>query len=224
MTTKDVTLLMVDAGENVPQSAKTINHCAGLLNWGAVRLFCYKKPPVPINGETFIISRCKDLGERSNFMGQLGPCFFETEFMLYIHNDGYPINPHLWQDSWLEWDYVAPPWSIGFMKHVAGAWPELHRTIVGSGACVLRSKKMAKATAKLAVERGGIHAGLDFFECILKRAELERMGVRFAPPDVGLKFCYQLPLEEYPGWTDDKSFSFHCMSRELGAPQGRKML
>ena len=33
--------------------------------------------------------------------------YINTEFCLIIHDDGFIINPHLWSDSFLEYDYIG---------------------------------------------------------------------------------------------------------------------
>lgn len=220
MNPKNVTLMMKDAGENVPQTVKTLNHCSTMLDWGAVRLFTHQKPPGPVNGEVFMIASQEFPLGHSNFLGGLGPCLFETDFVLYMQNDGYIIHPELWNDDFLQYDYISPPWNTVFMKKVADKWPELHCPTVGSGGFAMRSYRFCKAVAELAVLRGGVNAGLDYFECIMARKKLQEMGIRFAPPEVAIKFATEQDVEGFEGWTDNMSFGFHW----LPGRAGRKLL
>src|SRR4051812_24457294 len=40
------------------------------------------------------------------------PNYITTEYCMLIHSDGYIINPLLWDDSWLSYDYIGAPWPL----------------------------------------------------------------------------------------------------------------
>lgn len=54
--------------------------------------------------------------------------YFDTSHMLMLQPDGYIIHPELWDDKWLEYDYIGAPWPDGRL---------------GCGGFSLRSKKLA---------------------------------------------------------------------------------
>jgi hypothetical protein len=54
--------------------------------------------------------------------------FCETSHFLMLHTDGFILHPELWDDKWLEYDYIAAPWSDGK---------------IGGGGFSLRSVKLA---------------------------------------------------------------------------------
>ena len=39
------------------------------------------------------------------------------DFQLSIEWDGFPINPHLWEDEFMEWDYIGAPWPPSIVKN-----------------------------------------------------------------------------------------------------------
>ena len=54
--------------------------------------------------------------------------YVETPHFLMLHTDGFIIHPELWNDKWLEYDYIAAPWMDGK---------------IGGGGFSLRSVKLA---------------------------------------------------------------------------------
>ena len=62
---------------------------------------------------------------------RLLPNIIKTEFMLGIHDDGFVINPNLWTDQFLKYDYIGAPWS-----HTIPYYGQKYR--VGNGGFSLR--------------------------------------------------------------------------------------
>jgi hypothetical protein len=127
----------------------------------------------------------------SHFMiKELNQCF-ETTHCLVIQHDGYVLNGDMWDDEWLEYDYIGAPW----------LYPDPDRN-VGNGGFSLRSKRLQEALA-----------ADDYVEIIepedevigrLYRRVLEqKWDIVFAPEDIAHTFSYELH-EPY-----SKTFGFH---------------
>ena len=224
MNIQDVTLLMFDGGENVDQTVKTINHCAKLLPFGDVRCLLHKHPEIKPDCDWFIIPDMTYRG-KNFFYGMLG-FLFNTSHMLYCQNDGYILNPGLWRDEWLQYDYVAPPWPKRFYFTQRQGVKDYQ---MGCGGFCLMSRKFCKAVSMLLTQfKPPDHENVDVWFCQTVRDKMEALGVKFAPFDVGLSFGIEYPIEEFPDWRDSDSFGFHDVNMKHmpgeGAKRGRKYL
>jgi hypothetical protein len=117
-----------------------------------------------------------------------------TSHCLCVQLDGFVVNPALWDDEFLRFDYIGAPWrSRPDRPFPAPAW-------VGNGGFSLRSRRFLERTASLRWSdddwRGARlpprHVGNeDYFLCVLQRAALEDAGMRFAPVDLAARFSLQ---------------------------------
>lgn len=139
------------------------------------------------------IPRLKSVREYSEFLLKEAGKYVETEFLLVIQHDGYPINASAWTDEFLEYDYIGAPWVYKDGRNV------------GNGGFSLRSKKLHTIfQTDEFIESNGIYSPED--ECIgrLYRHYLEdKYGIRIAPDEVAAKFSYecQRPIQN--------TFGFH---------------
>lgn len=118
----------------------------------------------------------------------------DTDFCLLVQNDGYILNGSLWDDEFLNWDYIGAPWppNIHFTK--SGA-----EVRVGNGGFSLRSKKLLKTPTELGLkftDKGTGFPHEDGFLCNHYREELETYGIKFAPVEVAARFSTELIVPE----------------------------
>src|SRR6266850_1256662 len=108
----EVTLVIVD---NVcPELAQlALQDSYKDITFGAVLVF-----------DTFTARTVKDA---QHFLWFNVPQYVKTSHILTIQWDGWVINPHLWNDDWLQYDYIGAPWDDG---------------CVGNGGFSLRSKRL----------------------------------------------------------------------------------
>lgn len=132
-----------------------------------------------------------DKADYSSFLiKKLANCF-STSHCLVIQHDGYVLDGSVWDDKWLQYDYIGAPW----------LYPDPDRN-VGNGGFSLRSKKLQEALA-----------GDDSIEIIepedevigrLYRRVLEqKWDISFAPENIAHKFSYELHEPYSP------TFGFH---------------
>lgn len=130
----DITAVIVDT-QDAERAVQTFNKVARLgVEFGNRILFKSKyhnhsgfkgeMVPLPIdkiqskeNYSRFIV---KDLWK-----------YIKTSHCLIMQWDGYILNPEVWEDRWLYWDYIGARW--GFHKD---------HQVVGNGGFSLRSKKL----------------------------------------------------------------------------------
>jgi hypothetical protein len=114
----------------------------------------------------------------------------EGSHVLIIQWDSLIINPDLWDENFLNFDYIGAP------------WPHHPDTPVGNGGFSLRSVKLIKALQNKDIVK--FHPE-DQAICINNKEILEyKYGIRFAPIKTANKFA----IERGP-WR--KSFGFHGM-------------
>ena len=121
--------------------------------------------------------------------------YIETEFVMMIHDDGFIINPHLWLDEFLNYDYIGAPWPGSIDQHDGR---------VGNGGFCIRSKKLLEFCKQF----GDIPDHDDWIIGVTKNEYLRNNGFKFAPITLAMKFSLEL---EIPECTFDLSntFGFH---------------
>lgn len=99
--------------------------------------------------------------------------YFATRHVLIAQWDGFVVNPEIWDDSFLEYDYIGAPWKN-------------HRHAVGNGGFCLRSRKLLDALKDPEIK---FFDPEDFAICDRYHDLLvSRYGIRFAPIDVARRF------------------------------------
>lgn len=134
------------------------------------------------------------------------PKYVQTDYALLIHPDGYIINPEVWDDDWLNYDYIGAP------------WPEpqdnfSYRDITGKvqrvgNSVSLRSKKLLQVPIKRQLEWKPFYGyyNEDGFICVNNRHIYEQEGCNFAPLSVAKFFGKEHEIPENKGL---KTFTFH---------------
>ena len=195
-----VTLVVQAPVESPNLGAKVVNKaCEGLI-FASVRLVTTAAPTIPFPGELIIVPDMPwDEWQKIQAYGLHQ--YFDTEHALCCECDGFPINPHLWDDSWLSYDYIGAPWRPQNS-------PNGKR--IGNGGFSLQSKRFREL---LESRKGFYKQGKpsDVWMCTAMGNvnTFLNKGMRIADVDTAIKFSYEEPIPEYLNWTLDKSFGFH---------------
>lgn len=127
--------------------------------------------------------------------------YIETEYCLIVQTDGFVINPFMWSEDFLQYDYIGAPLVPREVEHALQAYGKLKEGqnfnnlphLNGCGGFTLRSKKFLTECSKLDYppKHTYTHNTLaeDFYLCVHKKTELEQRGVVFAPLDIAFKFA-----------------------------------
>ena len=118
-----------------------------------------------------------------------------TDFALTVHWDGFAINPHLWTDEFLNYDYIGAPWPRWITKD----------NRVGNGGFSLRSRRWIERAAELEP----VGSAEDVYQCRTRIDHFLEKGLKVAPLELALRFAIENPIEEFPDWDASKSFGFH---------------
>lgn len=134
------------------------------------------------------------------------PLYVRTDFALLIHSDGYVINPHLWRDSWLDYDYIGAPWPLPQDNY---SYRDEKGELVRVGNSVsLRSKKLMDLAATRPWKYYYGNCNEDGFICCHNRKRLESEGCKFAPLEEAIHFSKEHEIPENVGL---ETFCFHSL-------------
>jgi hypothetical protein len=136
----------------------------------------------------------------SSFMVKQINTYVDTPYALVIQYDGFILNPDVWQDEYLNYDYIGAPW-----------WEE-EGPIVGNGGFSLRSKRLLALLQQdeAILDPGALDppdAPEDWYICVMIRGYLEARGIRFAPVQLAQQFSFE--GDERCGVTWTNQFGFH---------------
>lgn len=178
---KDVTLIVFEGLKSRhEQSEKLFKHLCGLGGFGDA---------------VYIAEDCTYQQAMHWELGRFAD-YFDTSHALICTHDGFIANPHLWQDSWLEYDMLGAPWPA--------FWNVGHR--VGNTGFTLQSQKFLQMAAKAEALWKG-EAG-DVFLCRTMEQGFRDNGIKYAPVNVAAAFSWEHYIEENTAGPNH-SFGFH---------------
>lgn len=134
--------------------------------------------------------------------------YIKTDYCLTVQWDGFILNSHLWNDEFLNYDYIGAAWdferypfqtnSIPFEIIKSKGIKGLNR--VGNGGFSLRSKKLLEITSKHSLKCTGPE---DTFICQTIYDDLINQNIKFAPVEVADVFSKD------PLFNTESTFGFH---------------
>jgi hypothetical protein len=134
------------------------------------------------------------------------PHHITTDYCILIHADGYIINPRLWQDSWLDYDYIGAPFPLPKDDF---SYRDAHGKIQRVGNSVsLRSKRLLDLGLTLEWQPFHGFYNEDGFISVNNRHIYEENGMKFAPLEVAIHFSKEHEIEEN---RNIKTFAFHSL-------------
>ncbi len=145
----NVTLLCL-CTRDVEQGAKALVYSSIGIEFGAVKLVSHYRPPeMP---QSILYEHIEWMQSIDNWNHELFYNlwkYFDTEFVLLIHPDGFIVNPLSWQPEFLHYDYIGSPFSIQCAYAIQGGRPqELSR--VGNSVSI-RSRKLCKLPSEIGI-------------------------------------------------------------------------
>ena len=208
----NVTLLSV-AGQNylVDPTVAALEYCQRKISFGCTKILSPSTRDNKSSTVEYVEIPPTDLEGYSRLCVEQLYKFVDTEFCLMVQKDGFIINPDLWTDEFLEYDYIGAPWGHGW------------RNRVGNGGFCLRSKKFLECSSKLLYDANLQHLDYqlpghqptpeDWFLCVHNFEHMKENGIRFPNVELGLRFAVEYSREEKKFNPQDastyQSFGFH---------------
>lgn len=196
---------------NLQQTKKALEYSCRGIHFGDVVLLSHKKP--------FMLSdkiRWEEIDEMKSIQTYNYFLLYElwkhirTEFVLINHYDGFVINPQLWDDRYLDYDYIGSPWPVeNCPEERIDEKGEICR--VGNGVS-LRSRKLLEFMCKYEIPfepYKGTYSE-DVLICVKNRYKLEECGIKIAPLELAIKFGRENEICERD--EGEATFLFHDWS------------
>jgi hypothetical protein len=121
----------------------------------------------------------------------------KKDYILIFQNDGFALNENLWDDQFLNYDYIGAPWP-SFMS-----WSHPGKEI-GNGGFSLRTRKLYEECSNLEYQFGYNEDGLI---CVFYRNYFESINIKFSPLSIGYKFSVENEYDE--NHSIYNTFGFH---------------
>ena len=177
-----VTLIGYD-GPLVDRTVRVMNYCQNLFRFAAVKLWCSHYPTLNLsNGD---ILPCDEGGHKGAQEFEIRGFKIDTPHCLFVSHDGFIVNPGMWDDSWLQWDYIGAPWRSDHIPPING---KVH--LVGNSGFCLRSKRFLEVSkASFTLFRPEMLS--DVFLCRIAHELFEAAGIKYAPLEVANNFAFE---------------------------------
>lgn len=216
ISARSVTLICV-TGVNITNSLYALWRSSLDIEFAAVKIVSPNLPsilPAGIIHEKPHKSRLDSIDAYSHYMIYDLWRHVDTDHCLVVQADGYVIEPRLWSEEFLTYDYIGAPWRVSRTAYL-DPWGKSIR--VGNGGFSLRSRKLLEAPRKIEIPwdvnatdfYNHMNAGLfseDGNICVHNRHLYEQVGCVWAPLQVAMNFSReQKILEKQP----KRSFGFH---------------
>lgn len=135
--------------------------------------------------------------------------YIDTEFAMFVHGDGFVVNPDAWQDEFLAYDFIGAPWPLP-QDDYSYRTPSAELVRVGNSVSI-RSKKLLRLPSEMGLPWKSYYGNTneDGFLCVHNRERLINEGIRFAPLDVAKYFSREHTIPENLGV--GKTFAFHTL-------------
>lgn len=190
----DVTLVMIETREH-DLAQLAIEDCERNAEFGEVLVFTDRSAQfMTANRRVITVPDWTDkLGWSQCFWYEV-PLHVRTSHLLGIQWDSWVVEPEMWRDEYLNYDFVGAPWwyKDGFN--------------VGNGGFSLRSTKFARFVRKHRDRFPCITAVDDDLYCRQYRPHLEEAGFTWAPEALAHKFAMECARPE----PDSRHFGFHA--------------
>jgi hypothetical protein len=192
-----VTLCCVD-GKNHAMALRALDRSRQHIRFARVVLLTNALPerlPVPSGIEAISAGSLSSEVEYSHLVLKRLYDYVVTPYVLLVQWDGYVAHPEMWQDRFLEVDYLGAPWPDG-----QGGFS------VGNGGFSLRSRKLLAALQDSSFSL--LTTNEDVTICGFHRKRLEsEFGIRFGTPDLARQFSFEMDTPYIIA--GGKTFGFH---------------
>jgi hypothetical protein len=206
MRTLDNVTLIAVAGTKAVETLQAMRWSQRGIRFASAKLIT-PDPVTPVDGIEVINCEPLNYEQYNHFIVYRLHQYVETAHALIVQNDGYVANPEMWDDGFLDWDYIGAPWPLP-QDDFSFRDPEGVIQRVGNGGFSLRSKRLLAGAEQLRLEWKpffGFYHEDGFFSCH-HRKDYESIGCRYAPIEVAAQFAHELDIEENKGILP---FGFH---------------
>ena len=180
----NVTLVCIDCRPPEP-AIRSLEHCKGLVDFGAVKLFTSRDieyPHVTIEEITCCPACPNGLEHYSYWILTKLHEYIDTSHVLVVQHDAWILHPEKWNPDWLRYDYIGPLFALD---------PQ-----VAMGGFTLRTLKLLRLTSEFVPERtlaDYLRRHYCYEDGVISfalRQRLEARGCAFPDPAVAAQFGF----------------------------------
>lgn len=134
--------------------------------------------------------------------------YIHTEYVLLIHADGFVVNPEMWRDEFLDYDYIGAPWPIPPTEDKITFRDQDGNLCRVGNSVSIRSKRLLEYPSKANMPWNSFYGNFheDGFICVHHHKDFESAGMKIAPLDVAKYFSHENLIPEIEGI---EPFCFH---------------
>lgn len=217
-------------------SVDTAAHCAALMHSKReiekkrsvedMLIISWEDPPKWYTGRTLKLPFKIDIMTYGRFQVRKLAQYMTTEYMLNIQADGFVTNGELWEEDFLEFDYIGAPWAKPQMDG-KDSWP-LCGARVGNSGFSIRSKQWMDRSA---MSWDGVSyadrteayepyddQGDDIWWTQVNQRWMEDVEnpikrLYIAPLSLAARFSVEQDIPEYPDRTPQNTFGQHARAK-----------
>ena len=194
----DVTLLLIETREH-DLAQRALENCERLVEFGDVLVFTDRPAQfLKASRRTIAVPDWPEkVGWSKCFWLDAGP-HIRTSHVLGIQWDSWVVHPHMWQDRFLNYDYIGSPWWYSDGMNV------------GNGGFCLRSTALLRYVRKHRAQYPVTSELDDNLFCRIYRPRLQDAGFEWAPEVVAKDFSFECVRidEQAPTFGFHASFNF----------------
>ncbi|GMO41407.1 MAG: hypothetical protein Ta2B_21230 [Termitinemataceae bacterium] len=182
-----VTLAAI-SGVKIFSTIQALKYSMRCIKFGDAIFITNKKPLCIPKNIRFEYAKIKTINDYNYLVMYDLHKFIQTQYVLIVHYDGFIINPHKWQNSFLDYDYIGAPWPKE--RQIFDANGNLVQVGNGVG---LRSKRLLEIASALKLPfepYDGLYSE-DSLICIKYRHLFEQNGIKFAPVEMAEHFSHE---------------------------------
>lgn len=192
----EVTVIAIDCTDRIKDTVRVLKKTKEQIDFGEIILLANRKPR---NLPEFItykrIKKIEDINQYNRFMFLELHKYFDASHCLTVQDHAYILHPELWDDEWLQYDYIGAPWLYQQDSYITTTGEHVR---VGNGGFSLRSKKLCELPVNLGWE---LRQDRGFYNedgniCVYWRYEMLEQGIKYAPIEVASKFSYENLMQE----------------------------
>lgn len=183
-------LLCVNYG-NFYDARNVLTHCKDLMKFDKVTL-CH---PNPFVNPGINVQQVFSKNQITCWFKEI-PKIASCDHILSVQWDGFIINPEMWDESWLQYDWLGAVWPLTNLPNPA--WR------MGGGGFMLMSKRIIQAWGDICND----HENFDWQVAALYRDKFEALGMKYAPVEIAIDFSKECELEDIP-IEEGSTFGFH---------------
>ena len=204
----DVTILAITSNE-MDEAQISMKISSHNINFAKSKLLCSSLPKKKYPDIEYVsIPLINNVDDYNKIVFQDLYKYFDTSHCLIVQADSFVVNSKLWENEFLEYDYIGGPWP-NKIKVNSNLILNLEKNPVGNGGFSLRSKKLTEVTAKIKFD--SLNFPMKAEDVVICHYLYDKMitnDIKFAPAKLAAQFSME-NIDNLYGQNKNSVFGFH---------------